>query len=305
VIKLVTHEEPDADAIVGVWLMKRNLQQRNYKGRIEIAFVPAGKTLKGMQVDSDRNVVHIDTGGGWADHHDKYNPTVCAATKIARSIGIADDPRYARIIQMALDDDTNAPRHFGDLRSLIHCWNTEHKSDQVMRMGLKNLNLLYYQECTKVAAAKEFKRTAVWHKTPAGSLCVLQTTRDLLRFTRAFAEKNGAVVLVSRNTDSDYAGVFRLRTPKGSKPIRLVPTAAAIRKTEAERRGLTLSNEALRATGLTEGMGWFLHASLNLFVCGTPKSPLPSELKTVLSLEEITQIVKDDLTTRYRSRTQN
>ena len=304
-IILVTHERPDADAIVGVWLMKRNLRQRNYKGRIEIAFVPAGETLNGMRVDSDRSIIHLDTGGGRFDHHKRYNPSVCTATKVARYMEVANDPRYIRIIQMALDDDTNAPRHFGDLRSLIHCWNTEYKSDQVMRMGLANLDLLYYQECTKVAAAKEFKKTAVWYQTPAGLVCVLQTTRDLLRFTRAFAEKNGAVILVSRNTDSGYAGVFRLRTPKGSKPIRIVPTAAAIRKAEAERRGLALSSDALKASGLTDGMGWFLHDSKNLFVCGTPKSPLPPELKTVLSLEEITEIVKDDLTKRYRSRTQN
>lgn len=73
--KLVTHFNPDLDAVTAIWLVVRWLEGWE---EAEVEFVPAGKTYQGQEVDSDPDTLHVDTGLGTLDHHqtDEYT---CAA----------------------------------------------------------------------------------------------------------------------------------------------------------------------------------------------------------------------------------
>lgn len=64
---IVTHHHPDLDAIMSVWLLVR-FDQPNF-GDAALAFVQAPLTYKGQVVDSDKDIVHVDVGGGRFDHH--------------------------------------------------------------------------------------------------------------------------------------------------------------------------------------------------------------------------------------------
>ncbi len=63
---LVTHIFPDLDAVTSLWLFDRYDDDFD-KAKLE--FVPAGGTFGGESVDSDPDIVHVDTGLGRFDHH--------------------------------------------------------------------------------------------------------------------------------------------------------------------------------------------------------------------------------------------
>ena len=45
----------------------------------DLAFVPAGSTWQGQAVDVNPTVIHVDTGGGRFDHHQRKSQQLCAA----------------------------------------------------------------------------------------------------------------------------------------------------------------------------------------------------------------------------------
>ena len=75
-LTIVTHYNPDLDAITSVWLIKRFLPGWQ---DAEVKFVPAGKTLDNQLVDSDPQILHVDTGLGRFDHHATSDENQCAA----------------------------------------------------------------------------------------------------------------------------------------------------------------------------------------------------------------------------------
>ncbi|MFO0703517.1 MAG: hypothetical protein U0525_02215 [Patescibacteria group bacterium] len=65
---IVTHINPDQDALSSVWLIRKYYP--GFQGDdVEYGFVAAGQTYKKMVVDSDPDIVHVDTGLGRFDHH--------------------------------------------------------------------------------------------------------------------------------------------------------------------------------------------------------------------------------------------
>lgn len=77
---IVTHINPDLDALSSVWLIRRYLP--GFQGEdVSYAFVPAGKTLGDEPVDSLPDIVHVDTGRGIFDHH-QIAEKLCAFLQI-------------------------------------------------------------------------------------------------------------------------------------------------------------------------------------------------------------------------------
>ena len=76
---IVTHINPDQDAVSSVWLVKRFFPGWD---KSEVKFVPAGKTLDSNPPDNDPEIIHVDTGLGKFDHHTTGDKTVCAAVKV-------------------------------------------------------------------------------------------------------------------------------------------------------------------------------------------------------------------------------
>lgn len=85
---VVTHINPDLDAIFSVWLIKRFLPGWE---KAEVKFVPAGQTYEGKPPDSDSNILHCDTGGGKFDHH-QTKDFVCAASLVWQEI-LSQNPK--------------------------------------------------------------------------------------------------------------------------------------------------------------------------------------------------------------------
>lgn len=88
---IVTHISPDVDAVSSVWLLRRFLPGW---GNAQVAFAPAGKTLKNEIVDSDPNILHVDTGMGMLDHHQTDEDT-CAARRTLEYIAKLLNSRHS------------------------------------------------------------------------------------------------------------------------------------------------------------------------------------------------------------------
>jgi len=104
---LVTHIFPDLDAVTSLWLFDR------YDDDFESAnlqFVPAGSTFEGKAVDSDPDIVHVDTGLGRFDHH-HTDKRICAAKLIfehlltSKKIKSKDVPALKRLTELVVQID--------------------------------------------------------------------------------------------------------------------------------------------------------------------------------------------------------
>ena len=73
--KIVTHINPDLDAVTAVWLIKRFLP--SWK-EAEIDFCEPQSTIDGQPVDSSPDVLHVDVGMGKLDHHQLEEVTSAA-----------------------------------------------------------------------------------------------------------------------------------------------------------------------------------------------------------------------------------
>mgnify|MGYP001568014235 CR=1 FL=1 len=79
---IVTHFSPDLDAVTSVWLIKRFF--KNWE-KAEVKFVAAGKTWENQPVDTDEEIIHVDTGLGKFDHHNTDDDT-CAAALVLEAL---------------------------------------------------------------------------------------------------------------------------------------------------------------------------------------------------------------------------
>ena len=104
---LVTHIFPDLDAITSLWLFDRyddDFAKANFE------FVPAGGTFEGKSVDSDPDIVHVDTGLGRFDHH-HTNERTCAAKLVfeylldSKKIKSKDIPALERLTELVIQID--------------------------------------------------------------------------------------------------------------------------------------------------------------------------------------------------------
>jgi hypothetical protein len=72
---IVTHFNPDLDAIGSCWLLKRFAP--DFK-QAQLEFVAAGETYQNQKVDTNEEVIHVDTGMGQFDHHQRDESSTCA-----------------------------------------------------------------------------------------------------------------------------------------------------------------------------------------------------------------------------------
>lgn len=109
---IVTHHNPDLDAITAAWLFVTFMPDEY--GHAGFAFVPAGSTYKNQPVDSENSVVHVDTGKGKFDHHDKEREQLSATWivyqyLISKQGHLKDDKALLHIAEFVTDID-----HFGE-----------------------------------------------------------------------------------------------------------------------------------------------------------------------------------------------
>lgn len=282
---IVTHFAPDVDAITSVWLIKRFLP--GWKEG-ELKFVPAGKTLEGSIVDSDPEILHVDTGLGMLDHH-QTDENTCAARrtlefvkeqitknrkqKTKRKENFPDEA-LERLIDVVNDIDhfrevyyPNPAADYYDfgLVAILDGWKLIYPEDnhKITQWGHLLLDGIYKKFQDKIWAEEEIASQGVEFQTSWGKGIGIETINDE---TVRLAQRIGYVVAARKDPKKDYVRVKALPDSK----IDLTVCYNKYRKLDSQ------------AT-------WYLHPSHKMILNGSIKNP--ESKPTRLTLREIIEVL--------------
>ncbi len=271
---IVTHLSPDCDAVASVWLILRFLPGWD---KAELRFVPAGKTLDNSIVDSDPDILHVDTGMGMLDHH-QTDEFTCAAKRtweyIKKSQKFEDDA-LERLVDMVNDIDhfreVYYPNPSADLYDfgmvgILDGWKLLYSEDskKIADLSLPILDGIYKKFQDKVWAEKEIAEKGVEFQSFMGKGLGIETINDE---TVRLAQKMGYIIAVRKDPKKGYVRIKSLPDSEGD---------------------LTLCYNRLRK--LDPDATWFLHAGRKMLLNGSMKNPQSKPTK--LTLREIIEVLK-------------
>lgn len=267
---------PDIDSITSTWLVKKFLPGWE---EAELKFVAAGSTLDGQQVDSDPEVIHVDTGFGMFDHHQTSDRT-CASKKVFEylkekgHLKERQKPALEKLVTQVTEFD-----HFGEVffpePASDHYEFSIHK---IIEGGLKSvlkedmvimqsvfpmLDALLNIFMKKISAEEEIKKgfvfTSSWGKT-----LIMETKNEE---TTKLALKKGYSLVIKKDPDM---GNVRIKTIPGKK--------------------YDLKSLYEKIISVDKKGTWFLHASGNMLLNSSSKNP--NFVASPLTVKRLIEIVK-------------
>lgn len=283
---IVTHYNPDLDAITAIWLVKKFMKGWE---SAEVVFVPAGGTYNNEKVDVSDNIIHVDTGFGRFDHHDTDENT-CAAKLVWEFIKSQNQISNLKSedIQMieAVDRLVNVVNDIDHFREVY--WSKP--DSDYYDFGLERIidgwkilypdkNLLFIewgQDCldgmlttfkNKVWAESEIEK-ATKFETKWGKGIGFETVNDEVIH---LSQKKGYVIVIRKDPRKGYLRIKSLP----DKKIDFSDIFEKLREADPD------------AT-------WFLHVSKHMILNGSAKNP--DMRATRLTLEQVIKIIKSDKT---------
>lgn len=302
---VVTHQSPDLDAIVSVWLLKRFLADWQ---EAKIEFVPAGSKLPGnykstgdaIEILENNEVIHVDTGLGKLDHHQIQDNSVCAASltyeyvKGTERNGITTNEikqeAIEKIVNLTIDED-----HFQEVyyekcvqemydfsfAKLIDGYKLQNPQDSegCMEFGMKSLDILLQFLENKAWAISEIQEKSVEFETRYGKGLGIETINDAVL---EVAQGMGYEITVRRDPNH---GFIRIKArPKRRQSSEFIVQGAEKKDTV----DLTGVFEELRK--MDPDASWYLHVSKKMLLNGSSKNPNVTSSK--LSLSEVIKVLK-------------
>lgn len=278
---LVTHIHPDLDAIMSLWLFVRFDQPRF--GDARLVFIPAGETYKNEMVDSDNDVVHVDTGRGVFDHHQPGVKQTCASKLIMDHLMNGgqideDDVPLIEMVNYALDIDNFQDLYWPDSSNTRYAFMLHevipalhalqiHDDEAVARLGFVYLDAVY-QKMKEWHHGREIIENSQEFESAWGKgVAIVGETDDMSKL----AQKMGYSIAVIYNPKKQYMKVKTApRVPLDLKPL-------YDKMTELEGPDM-----------------WFYHNSGHIMLTGSdkggPKAPTTMTIEKMLEvIEEITQ----------------
>ncbi|PIU36379.1 hypothetical protein COS77_03795 [Candidatus Roizmanbacteria bacterium CG06_land_8_20_14_3_00_34_14] len=272
---IVTHLSPDLDAIASVWLIKKYLPNWN---DAQVKFVPSGTTLDNQSPDSDKDVIHVDTGLGKFDHHQTNDYT--SATKLVYKYLIGRDyieekeiKPLEKIIEYVNSTDHFAEVFYSDpeadrydfmVRQLVDGLKVinrdEAKLMEIIFLLLESALIVFKN---KVNAEEEINRGFVFKSYLGRSLALESKNEEAVKL----ALKKGFTLVIRRHPE---VGFTRIKTIP-EKKYSLRPIYEKI--LEVDKKG-----------------SWFFHISGHMLLNGS--SGNPKLIPTTLSINKIIEIVK-------------
>ena len=272
---IVTHLSPDLDAIASVWLIKKYLPNWN---DAEVKFVPSGTTLDNQSPDSDKDVIHVDTGLGKFDHHQTNDYT--SATKLVYKYLMGRDyidekeiKPLEKIIEYVNSTDHFAEVFYSDpeadrydfmIRQLVDGLKVinrdEAKLMEIIFLLLESALIVFKN---KVNAEEEINRGFVFKSYLGRSLALESKNEEAVKL----ALKKGFTLVIRRHPE---VGFTRIKTIP-EKKYNLRPIYEKI--LEVDKKG-----------------SWFFHISGHMLLNGS--SGNPKLIPTTLSINKIIEIVK-------------
>jgi hypothetical protein len=241
----------------------------------ELRFVPAGQTLDSVPPDDNPHIVHVDTGGGRFDHHQRpHNGTLSAAELVRRALA-PNDPALARMVDHVtrLDNATHrgAPPEqlFFNINDLIDGYNAlfPNRPYHVAQAMLANFDAWYEHEARQLRLEQAFAARLEF-QTRWGMGIAMQSSDGA---SSRLAYRHGAILYAYRDGQG-YMGI----AAQQRSPVDLHPVYVDLRHIDPHA-------------------DWYLHPNGRLLLCGTPKAPprQPSQL----SLSDLVEVIRYDAQT--------
>lgn len=275
--KIVTHINPDLDAVCSVWLIKRFLPGWQ---EAEIGFVEASSSTESVAgIDDNRDILYVDVGRGKLDHHQTKEYLSAAKlcwdfireARLGESLSPLEERALERLIEVVTEVDNardlnwqevNEDRYEFYLHNLVEGWRGLALSDlEVINLGLKMLDTVLWGLKNKIKAEKEMGR-AITFQTKWGKGIATETGN---KHFLVFAEAQG------------YPIVF-IKDPK----------SGAVRIHARPDSSVDLSAVYDKIRELDPQSDWFLHASKKMLL---NEASVAKMRPTKLSLEEIIGIL--------------
>jgi hypothetical protein len=242
-------------------------------------------------------VLHFDTGGGEFDQHGKRLQRSCSAVLLAEAFDLLEDPGLQPLLEMATKVDNVEPLDPTSIHYVIEGYPSRFQKDGnvdwdiIQSRVFESFDILYSRYAKIAQSREDLKRYVRWATLQNGLKVATLLWHPECR--EAAFEQGAAVVVwtVSRGKNRFYVGVQKSRN---YPELHLTRTVDAIRREEAEARGLSVENQNLGYFGLNEDIvpGWFFHDSANLILCGSRSHKLESEEYTRLTPNKIVEIVQ-------------
>lgn len=271
---VVTHLNPDLDAVASVWLIKRFLSGWQ---EAEVKFVPAGEKMEDSSLFEGKNVLHVDTGLTMLDHHTSSADTCSARLTLdyLKKIREWESEALERLVNVVNGVDhfreVNYPNPLADfydfnLKSALDGWNLLYKDSdsKFVEWGMTVLDGIYRNFENKVWAEKEIKNKGIAFETKWGKAFGAETINDDVI---SIGQKQGFVLVVRKDPKK---GHVRIKARPDSEAD-LTETCGKLKEMDPE------------AT-------WFLHMDKHQLLNGSSKNP--KHKPTRLSLEEIMEVLK-------------
>lgn len=233
----------------------------------DLQFVPAGRTYNDQPPDSDPQIIHVDTGGGRFDHHQRADTSLSASELVRRAVA-PHDLALARMVNHVtrLDNANYRGRDiiFFNINDLIAGYNDlfPNRPHHVAQAMLTNFDAWYEHEQRQLrlecAFAYRLEFPTRW------GLGIAMESDDGASSRLAYSE--GAILYVYR----DGRGYMGIAARSGS---------------QVDLR--TVYSDLKRIDPVAD---WYLHPNRRMLLCGTSKAP-PRRLSE-LSLEELVDVIR-------------
>ncbi len=271
---IVTHLSPDLDAICAVWLLKKYLRGFD---TAEVVLLPAGSTYEDKPVDSDPNVIHVDSGYGQFDHHDTSDYTSAARKvleylKSKKALHVRDIEPLDRLVEMVTYSD-----HFKEIffprpeedyyllfgKDLIHHYKAVSNSDNdVIEFGINILEATLYGVRQKIRAETDIEDGYIFKSSYGNSLGLYCGNSQAL----VLAQKKGYLLVIQKNPSRHFVKI-KLH-PKSKKNLKKV-------------HDLLIKKDPTST--------WIYHSSGKMIISGSAYNP--NVVTTNLTLDALVKIV--------------
>lgn len=260
---IVGHLAPDLDCLTAIWILIRFDRAAD----AELEFVPAGTTWQGQAVDVNPHVIHVDTGGGRYDHHQRKSQQLCSAELVRRAVAARDAALERMVRQVCQIDNARAPAGemgFFNINALITGYNLlfPNRPHHVAYAMLPNLDAWYEHEARQIRLEEAFARRLEF-ETRWGLGIAMESADG---GSSKLAYGHGAVLYAYRDGQGWMGIAAQSRSSVDLEPV----------------------YDDLQS--VDDGADWYLHPNHRLLLCGSPKAPprVPSRL----SLAELVQVIQ-------------
>ncbi|MDP3955568.1 MAG: DHH family phosphoesterase [bacterium] len=269
---IVTHKNPDIDALTSIWLIERFLPGFS---DAEVKFVPAGGTLEGINPDADPDILHVDTGMGVLDHHQRKafsSASRLVLAKIVKERPLKKDDKKAlkrlveQVTEMDNGRDASWPEPESDRYEFMfnNLVINNSEAQDFWQVGLRCLDKVFQIMKSKVKAEELIDKEGVIFETRWGKAVAALTGNDQVI---QVGLRQGYVMVAKQNPKTNHLRIYS-RFDRG---VDLRKAFKEFKKRDPE------------AT-------WYLHPSRCLLLNGSRANP---NMKTTsLSFEEIIEILK-------------